>query len=191
MASARGSAPGRVLSNKLLIFPDIKFTCNGSVVNWIFSGAFVETPNSLFEFPELLIFDNRDDHYRLRKRTSYDNVQLPIVKEGSDRVRFTPITPLDFTRGEILGLLIRSNNYSDRSIRFRFLEDPDSATQYHYYITPSNPTLNDEGTYYKSSATLEQLLVPLITVQFSTVATLGIFIIIIRNIHKKLFVYFL
>ncbi len=154
-----------VKSNRLFIFPNIKFTCDGAIVNWTFSGTFVGNPNSLLEFPELQVWEVRDDHYRLRERSSYRNINLPVTTDDQGRVWFTPTDPVDVDEGEVLGLLIRNKDYSDETIKLHFIESQNFATWYHYYITPSNPILQEQ-TFYKSSATSEQKLIPLITVQF-------------------------
>ena len=134
-------------------------------MNWTFSGGFEGTPNSKFDLPELQVWRNRDDHYRLRERSTYSNIQLPVVQDtGSSRVWFTPKTPLEVDEGEVLGVLIRSIDYSQNSVNFHF-KNSNSASQYHFYVTPSNPTIDDD-TYYKASGTSGQQYIPLITVQF-------------------------
>lgn len=126
---------------------------------------FEGTPNDLFELPELQVWRNRDDHYRLRERSTYNNIHLPIVQDHElNKVWFTPKQPLDVDENEVLGLLLRSIDYSNSSVQLYF-EDSDLAAEYHYYITPSNPTLDDD-TYYKASGTIGREYIPLITVEF-------------------------
>ena len=155
------------MSNRLLVFPSVKFRCTGTIVRWVFSGTFNALPNSAPEFPELQVWASDQERYYLRAASNYNNIELPVEKDLSNRITFRPTNDLVVEEGEFLGLLIRNKDYSERSIQFHFKEDPAFATEYYYTdITPSNTTCISEGIVIKQEAlSAEQRYIPMITVE--------------------------
>ena len=86
-----------------ILFPDIRFTCNGFITKWIV-GAQVRNDSEGHRMPELQI-------WRLNSGTNdtYTKINSSLITpneiQGSPNVHeFIPSTPLQFTDGDILGV---------------------------------------------------------------------------------------
>ena len=132
------------------LFPDITFTCNGSITKWIV-GAKTENSDLL---PELQIWRNNGG-------TSYTKANFSLIPSnatviGNNVVEYIPNPPLEFQEGDILGV------YQPRQ--------QDSALVV-YYQERDGPA-NYEGNSAQSDVTLgnpiNQYDYPLVTVEINT-----------------------
>ena len=128
------------------IFPDITFTCKGSITKWIV-GAGADNGDAL---PELQI-------WRSAGRTSYTKANFSLLSFGKpieNVVEYNLTTPLEFQEGDILGV------YQPR----------DSALDV-YYQERDGPVNYEEGNSALSTVTLgtphNQYDYPLVTVEIS------------------------
>ena len=84
------------ISEKQRIFPNITFTCNGSITKWIVGGT---TDNAESSQPELQIWRNIGSRY-----TKANFNLLPFSTLVSNVAEYTLSTPLEFQEGDILGV---------------------------------------------------------------------------------------
>ena len=136
--------------NQQRLFPDITFTCNGSITKWIVGGT---TDNRESLEPELQIWRNTGG-------TNYTKVGfslLPFSTLVSNVAEYTLSTPLEFQEGDILGV------YQPK--------EGDSALVV-YYQERDGPLNYEEGSNPLSSVTLIDSRFkydyPLVTVEIST-----------------------
>ena len=79
------------------LFPDITFTCNGSITKWIV-GAEADNGDAL---PELQIWRNTGGSNYTKAHFSYLSSGTP---DSKNIVEYTLSTPLEFHEGDILGV---------------------------------------------------------------------------------------
>ena len=138
-----------IRDNQQRLFPDITFTCNGSITNWII-GASVGI-GALF--PELQIWRNTGG-------ASFTKEVFSLISNvtviNNNVVEFTPNPPLEFQEGDILGV-------------YQPLSD-DSALVVYYQVS-GGPVNYAEGNSPLSTVTLgapvNQYDYPLVTVALS------------------------
>ena len=85
------------------LFPEVNFTCSGTIQSWIF-GA-LELRNGLL-FPELQIWrpDGRDGSYTKVESISTNSTRITPVEEGQTGLyQYSLSSPLYFQAGDILG----------------------------------------------------------------------------------------
>jgi hypothetical protein len=102
-----------VMDRKQYIYPEIKFTCNGSITKWIYSGKIHQilmTENE--QQPELQIWQQKSN-------SEYYKTRFTLVDEltmiDTNLYEFTPQTPLEFQEGDLFGL------YMPRKSESRFI----------------------------------------------------------------------
>ena len=89
------------------IYPEMKFSCNGSVTKWIY-GA-VDINRSTEDLPELQI-------WRETGPNSYNKQGSSLVTANTSKApnvyEYYPVTPLEFQEGDIFGVHIPDDNNS-------------------------------------------------------------------------------
>ena len=120
------------------LFPDIKFTCNGFITKWII-GAQIRTTGITTELPEMQI-------WRRLGEGIYTKVGSSLLTNGiarnSNVIEYTPVSPVKFQVGEILGV-------------FQPLADHSNILMYYQHGTgPENHVY--EGNTALSSVSLKQ-----------------------------------
>ena len=136
------------------LFPDITFTCNGSITKWIVGGT---TNNNKSLEPELQIWRNTGG-------TSYTKAKfstLSFSKHVSNVVKYNLSTPLEFKEGDILGVYQPQINMSALVVYYQECDGPVN------YREISTGALSDV-TLDTSSGTDNQYDYPLVTVEIST-----------------------
>ena len=136
------------------IYPEMKFSCNGSVIKWIY-GA-VDQNRATGDLPELQI-------WRQTGPTSYnkEGSSLATVNstDNSNVHVFYPVAPLDFQEGDIFGIHIPEDKdnklllYEQREsgpLNLRIDSDVDSPAP-----TTINSALRTEGANDFPLVTLE------------------------------------
>ena len=151
----------RIRDRQQTLFPDITFTCNGSITKWIV-GA--ETGDGDLQ-TELQVWRNIGG-------TSYTKVGFSLLPSGifSGIVEHIPNPLLEFQEGDILGV------YQPRGL--------DSALVV-YYQERDGPVNYQEGNSSQSDVTLgssvNQFDYPLVTVEIST---LGMVLTMLVGVYK-------
>ena len=131
------------------LFPNISFTCNGSITKWIV-GA--ETDMNGLLISELQIWRNTGGTSFTKANFSILSSSTPV---SNNIVEYTLNTPLEFQVGDILGVY----------------QSQDSALVV-YYQEHDGPVNYEEGNSARSTVTLgspgNQYDYPLVTVEIST-----------------------
>ena len=147
----------RIRDNQQRLFPDITFTCNGSITKWIVGGT---SDNTESLEPELQIWRNTGG-------TSYTKANfslLPFSTLVSNVAEYTLSTPLEFQEGDILGV------YQPRRL--------DSALVVYFQLR-DGPANFEEGSNSLSTVILgnpDSYDYPLVTVEISTGTYQNIFV---------------
>ena len=84
------------------LFPDIHFTCNGSITKWIV-GAQTRTVGITDELPTLQIW-RRERGTNLYTQVGFSYLDASTSNYSSVVVEYTPNPPLEFQEGDILGV---------------------------------------------------------------------------------------
>ena len=139
-----------IISNRQRLFPNITFTCNGSITKWIVGGT---TDSMKSMQPELQIWRNTGG-------TSYTKANfslLPFSTLVNNVAEYTLSTPLEFQEGDILGVYQPQSQVSALVV---------------YYQERDGPVNYQEGNNPLSTVTLgspdNRYDYPLVTVEIST-----------------------
>ena len=89
------------------IYPEMKFSCNGSVTKWIY-GA-VDQNRSTGDLPELQIWHQTGPNSYNKQGSSLVTANISIAPNVYE---YYPVTPLEFQEGDIFGVHIPDNNNS-------------------------------------------------------------------------------
>ena len=89
------------------IYPEMKFSCNGSVIKWIY-GA-VDQNRSTGDLPELQIWHQTGCNSYNKQGSSLVTANISIAPNVYE---YYPVTPLEFQEGDIFGVHIPDNNNS-------------------------------------------------------------------------------
>ena len=89
------------------IYPEMKFSCNGSVIKWIY-GA-VDKNRSTGDLPELQIWRQTGPNSYNEQRSTLVTANVPIALNVYE---YYPVTPLEFQEGDIFGVHIPDDNNS-------------------------------------------------------------------------------
>ena len=113
------------------IFPEVNFTCSGTIQSWIF-GALEQSNGQLL--PELQIWrpDGGDGSYTKVESISTNSTRITLVEEGQTGLYQYPLSsPLHFQAGDILGYYQPARMNSQWLLR---LEQEGRGRQHgHYY----------------------------------------------------------
>ena len=134
-----------------LLFPDINFTCNGSITKWIVGGH--DTTNNPPKLTELQIWRNTEG-------TSYSKINCfsPLSHStlNGNVAEYNLSAPLEFKEGDILGLY---QPQRQKSALILYFQEYDGPANY------------EEGPNPRSSVSLsgspESYHYPLVTVEIS------------------------
>ena len=144
---------------ELRLFPDIHLTCNGSLTKWIVGVEIDDNGRVHQEFPEVQIWRRQESEDTFQKiahtlltqenTTSYSNVY-----------EYTPVPPLDFQKGDILGVY----HPRKRPMQQIVVYHQENTGPANYVVkakmsSPSSISLGDPDHHY---------LYPLVTVEIST-----------------------
>ena len=140
------------------IFPEVNFTCSGTIQSWIF-GALVLTGFQLL--PELQIWrpDGGNGSYTKVESITINSTKIKAVEEGPTGIYQYPLSsPLHFQAGDILGYY--QPERANSQLIFRF-EREGRGHQLGYYYSRDSPAsqLNVTG----SGDSRFQLLVNVVT----------------------------
>ena len=81
-----------------LLYPELKFSCNGSVTKWIYGAVDMSGTG---ELPEIQIWRQTDtDTYT---KQTFSSVPANETEPGTNIHEYYPETPLEFQEGDILG----------------------------------------------------------------------------------------
>ena len=83
------------------IYPEMKFSCNGSVTKWIY-GA-VDQNRSTGDLPELQIWRQTGPYSYSKQGSSLVTTNISIA---TNVYEYYPVTPLEFQEGDIFGVHI-------------------------------------------------------------------------------------
>ena len=132
-----------------LLFPDITFTCNGSITKWIVGG----TTKSAQKQAELQIWRNTGG-------TSYSKINSSPLSHSTligNVAEYSLSTPLEFQEGDILGLHQPNTQNSELVVYFQEFDGPGNI-----YEEGPNPS----STITLSSSP-DSYNYPLVTVEIS------------------------
>ena len=137
------------------LFPEINFTCNGSITKWIV-GAEMRASGTVQ--PELQIW--RRDSWRRNRYTKVD-FSLLIPNETSDPNihEYYPDPPLEFQEGDILGVYTPRRDDSQLVVYYQENTGPQNYGR--ISVDPLAPTVFTYGN------TASQIGYPLVTVEVS------------------------
>ena len=126
-------------SRQQRLFPDIRFTCNGIITKWII-GAQIRTTGITTESPEMQIWR------RFIGESKYTKVGSSLLTNGvarnSNVIEYTPVSPVEFQAGDILGVFQPRADHSKILMYYQHGTGPEN----HVY----------EGDTASSSAPLQQ-----------------------------------
>ena len=128
------------------IFPEVNFTCSGTIQSWIF-GA-LELSNGLL-FPELQIWrpDGGDGSYTKVESISTNSTRITLVEEGL--YQYPLSSPLHFQAGDILGYYQTARINSQWLLRFE-REGRGRQLEYLYPRDSAASQLNVTGSVTES-----------------------------------------
>ena len=89
------------------IYPEMKFSCNGSVTKWIY-GA-VNQNRATGDLPELQIWRQTGPNSYNKQGSSLVTANISIAPNVYE---YYPVTPLEFQEGDIFGVHIPDDNNS-------------------------------------------------------------------------------
>ena len=127
-----------------VIFPEVVFTCNGSLQSWIFGADWAGNTDS---FTELQIWRPVSDGlYTLVESTTI------ITEENTTQLYHYPLSsPLSFQEGDILGIIQPQDSKSQLILAYEYKEQEEYQLRYsyssdsnfsHYNITGQSGTRN-------------------------------------------------
>ena len=103
-----GSFKRKTFPQEQVIFPDIKFTCNGEVVKWIVGAKYDRVKNSV-NYPEVQIWrPTGDSTYQKLNGTTI----IPVDERRSRIYEFIVDPPLPVQPGDVLGMFQPSKDNS-------------------------------------------------------------------------------
>lgn len=145
------------------LIPDIHFTCNGSVIKWIVGG---EENDRNHDHPELQIWRRVGDNMgstNMYTKVSYSLLTPSKTTEFSHVYEYTPVPPLDFQEGDILG--VYQPDDSDNQLKLYYQEN---AGPRNYIMSNVDPPAPSEFLLDAAATTFTQLFYPLVTAVIST-----------------------
>ena len=126
------------------IYPEMRFTCNGTIIKWIYGG--IQRPSETM-LPELQIW--RQLHVGTDNYTKTGSSLVTAdTSIGTNLYEFIPQTPLEF-QGDIFGVHTTSRNesqlnlYQQRQSGPMNLRDPDDEVNPLSTITAVEEVIND------------------------------------------------
>ena len=122
-----GDAIVSTFGNYQGLFPEVNFTCNGTIQSWIF--GVLELSNGLL-LPELQIWrpDGGDGSYTKVESISTNSTRITLVEEGL--YQYPLSSPMHFQAGDILGYYQPARINSQWLLRF---EQEGRGRQLEYY----------------------------------------------------------
>ncbi|XP_019852539.1 PREDICTED: uncharacterized protein LOC109582303 isoform X2 [Amphimedon queenslandica] len=98
-------------SRRQYLYPDMLFSCNGSVTKWIF-GA-VDQKNNQDVLVEFQIWHKQGHGSNIYSKVSSSSMSLNnITMIGTNLYQYTPQTPLQFRKGDVFGAYIPDTSLS-------------------------------------------------------------------------------
>ena len=141
------------------IFPNLRFDCDGAITKWIVAASW-RNATAATSFPDLQIWRNSSENGVYRK---IGNTTLIATSQNSSRLYEFPVKPLQFQRGDILGIFQPNGPQSRLSILYR----TGRGTPLNYVFRPpgsvTEPPLETFTT--SSSGIILQPVLPLVTVE--------------------------
>ena len=113
------------------LYPEIEFSCNGTVTKWIYGIKTLSRINDLRR-PELQIWRQHHSNHYVKVGSSLINTSN--ITRYSNVYEFTPETTLQFQKGDVFGLHIPFYNQT----HFRLYEQLQSGPK-NVYIMASDP----------------------------------------------------
>ena len=126
------------------LFPEVNFTCSGTIQSWIF-GALEQSNASGQLLPELQIWrpDGGDGSYTKVESISTNSTRIALVEEGL--YQYPLSSPLHFQAGDILGYYQPATINSQWLLRFE-QEGRGRQLEYLYPRTSAASQLNVTGS---------------------------------------------
>ena len=139
------------------LFPDITFTCNGSITKWIVGAGDIDRGER---------YNSEVQVWRKGERNEYDKIgsSLLIVNESTTHLNvheYIPNPPLEFQEGDILGVFQPDNG--DNLLQLYYQENTGPLN---YFTTYGNTVPSPVSFELNAPAT--QLYYPLVSVVVST-----------------------
>ena len=106
------------------LYPQIAFSCNGTVTKWIY-GANYRSNNQYTATPQLQIWRETSNSYTLIENSTVD----ATARNASNLYEFIPQTPLKFQEGDIFGVYIPENSISKLRLFEQRLSGPNNFRQ--------------------------------------------------------------
>ena len=145
----------RELGNSLQgIFPEVGFTCSGSIQSWVFGGQWVGW-NS---FTELQIWKPTGDD---GVYTKAGNTTIMVEESDSEFYEYPLSSPLDFQAGDVFGYYQPNNDLSQWRVLFE-ADGRNPQLGYYYGFTSPASQLNISVSPQIRSSSF-QLLVNMVT----------------------------
>ena len=114
------------------IFPEVGFTCSGSIQSWVFGGQWVGWPDR--QFTELQIWRPTGDD-GVYTKVGYTTIM--IEESDSEFYEYPLSPPLDFQAGDVFGYY--QPNPPQSQWRVLFEENGRNPQVGHYYSGPTSP----------------------------------------------------
>ena len=119
------------------IYPEMKFSCNGSVTKWIY-GA-VDQNRSTGDLPELQIWRQTCPNSYNKQGSSLVTANISIAPNVYE---YYPVTPLEFHEGDILGVHIPDDNNSQLCLYEQIESGPCNLCINNVVNSPAPSTIN-------------------------------------------------
>ena len=142
-------------SNRQRIYPEVGFTCSGSIKSWVF-GA--EWGGGDF-FPELQIWRPTGDD-GVYTKVGYTTINT-VMEESSRFYEFSLSSPLPFQAGDVLGYY--QPNFERSQLRLLFEEDGRDTQIVYSNFMPSSPATELNINSLTSENRTLQLLLNVVT----------------------------
>ena len=136
------------------IFPEVGFTCSGSIEGWVFGAQWVGGNDR--EFTELQIWRPTGNG----AYTKVGNTTIITDRINSEFYEYPLSSPLDFQAGDVLGYY--QPHSSQSQLRLRFEDGGRRKNQTGYYYMGSSPA-SDLYLPWGAMSTRYQILVNVIT----------------------------
>ena len=127
------------------LFPEVNFTCSGTIQSWIFGARELSNGPLLLEL-QVWRPDGGDGSYTKVASISTNSTRITLVEEGRTGLYQYPLSsPLHFQAGDILGYFQPARKNSQWLLRFE-QEGRGRQLGYYYFRTSAASQLNVTGS---------------------------------------------
>ena len=93
----------KIKDRRQILYPEMEFKCNGSIMKWIYGGTSTTVRNRQ-PAVELQIWQRTESNAVKFIKRNFSQVIANETKDGSNIHEFYPATPIEFMEGDVFGL---------------------------------------------------------------------------------------